>query len=169
MKKLFILLLTSTICCAQTYVSANIDFRNSTFGSKPTNFKPAVDAIYKFGMIGSIPGHKTKIEITIGYEVFNRIKFDRYFSTIGVQIPITEKLIAIPSYEFSIIGRWGQEWQTVSSHLAVLGSNVVLRYKLNDKFSFDFTTAILDRVDLNTRYGGSNVRISNYVGINYKL
>jgi len=167
--KTLLILLTSTICFAQTYVSANMDFRNAAFGSEPTNFKPAVDAVYKFGMIGSIPSHKTKIEITIGYEVFNRIRFDRYFSTIGVQIPITDKLIAIPSYEFSIIGRWGQEWQTVSSHLAVLGANVVLRYKLTDKISFEFTTAVLDRVDLNTRYGGSNVRISNYVGINYKL
>jgi len=169
MKTLLLTLLISIGSFAQTYLSANIDFRNATFGSEPTNFKPALDAVYKFGMIGSIPGHKTKIEMTIGYEVFNRIKFDRYFSTIGVQIPIAEKLTAIPSYEFSIIGRWGSEWQTVSSHLAVLGANIVLRYKLTDNISFDFTTSVLDRVDLNTRYGGSNVRISNYLGINYKL
>lgn len=120
-------------------------------------------------MIGSIPNHETEIDIAVGYEVFNRIGFDRYFTSVGVHLYPTSKITIVPAYEFSIINRWGSDWGVRSSHLAVLGVNLGIRYKLSDKAEIEFLTAILDRVDLNTMYGGRTFKISNAVTLIYKL
>jgi hypothetical protein len=171
MKKLLItIFLMSGICSAQNvYFSVSTDIKNSVLGSDPTNNKPSFDGIFQFGMIGSVPNHKTVIESTISYEAFNRIRFNRYFFSVGVHLPITENLTVIPSYETSLIGRWGQEWQNVSSHIALLGGNIGVRYKINYHWSVELNTGVLDRVYLNTRYGGRNIRISEQFKVLYRL
>ena len=170
MKKLIsIILLTSGICSAQTYLSVGADIRNGIIGSEPTNNKPAFDGIFRFGMIGSVPNHDTKIEVSIGYETFKRIKFDRYILAVGVNLYPFRKVVIVPSWEGSIIGRWGSNWGGASSHLAVLGGSLGVRYEVTEKFNLEFLTALLDRVDLNTKYGGSNIKISNSLTLIYKL
>jgi len=163
------ILLMSTICYSQTYLSVGADIRNGILGSEPTNNKPAFDGIFRFGMVGSIPGHSTTIECSVGYESFKRIQFDRYIVAVGVHLFPIKNVVIVPSWEGSIIGRWGQTWQNRNSHLAILGGSLGIRYKISDTFTAEFLTAVLDRVDLNTRYGGSNVRLSNSVTLIYKL
>jgi hypothetical protein len=169
MKTLILTLLISIGSFAQPYFSVGVDFKNAIVGSDPTNNKPAFDGIFRFGMIGSVPGHETKIECSVGYESFKRIRFDRYIVAVGVNLFPFKKVVIIPSWEGSIIGRWGQEWQTVSSHIALLGANVGIRYKINYHWSVELNTGVIDRVDLNTRYGGRNIRISEQFKILYRL
>lgn len=162
--KTLIILFISVSCFSQNiYLSVGADVKNGILGSKPTNNKPAFDGIYRFGMIGD------RIECVASYENFNRIKFDRYYLSVGYHIPITNKIIIIPAYEVSLINRWGNEWQTTSSHLAFLGANIAFRYKASNKISLEFLTAILNRVDLNTRYGGNTFKISNSINLIYKI
>lgn len=162
--KTLIILLISVGCYSQNiYISVGTDARNSIVGSNPTNNKPAFDGIYRFGMIGK------RIECVINYENFNRIKFDRYYFSVGYYIPITDNFTIIPAYEVSLINRWGKEWQTTSSHIALLGANTGFRYKVSRKISLELLTAILSRVDLNARYGGNTFKISNSINLIYKI
>jgi len=169
MKTLLLTLLISTASFAQPYFSVGVDCKNAIVGSEPTNNKPAFDGIFRFGMIGSVPAHNTKIEVSVGYESFKRIRFDRYIVAVGVNLFPFRKVVIVPSWEGSIIGRWGSEWQGISSHLAVLGGSLGIRYEITDNINLEFLTAVLDRVDLNTKYGGSNIRISNSLTLIYKL
>ena len=169
MKKLLLtILLASKISYSQTYFSAGFDFRNAVVGSDPTNNKPAFDGLFRFGCIGSVPNHDTKIEVSVGYETFKRIQFDRYLCAVGVNFDLTDKITIIPSWEGSIIGRWGQTWQNNNSHISVLSGTLAVRYKLNDKFSVESLTGALSRVDLNTRYGGDQYRINQYFSLIYR-
>ena len=162
--KALIILLISVGCYSQNiYISVGADVKNGIVGSNPTNNKPAFDGIYRFGMIGK------RIECVINYENFNRIKFDRYYFSVGYHIPITDDFTIIPAYEASLINRWGNEWQTTSSHLAFLGANIAFRYNVSGKISLESMTAILNRVDLNARYGGNKFKISNSINLIYKI
>lgn len=168
-----ILLLLSTSIYSQVYVSAGIDVRNAVIGSDPTNNKPAFDGIFQFGMIGG------NTEVSIGYERFNKICFDKMFFSIGHQFPLYAyvsgkeiKTLLITSVEPTLIGRWGEVWQTKSSHLSV-GVSIGLRYQLNDKFDIELNVNALPRTDLSTRYPEVNkeipVIISNYFKVIYRL
>ena len=167
--KTLILILISGMCYSQTYLSVVADIRNGILGSEPTNNKPAFDGIFRFGMIGSIPNHSTTIECSVGYESFKRIQFDRYIVAVGVHLKVSDRITIVPSWEGSLIGRWGSTWQNRNSQLAILGGTVGVRYKISDSFTAEFLTSVLDRVDLNTRYGGSNVRLNNSVTLICKL
>lgn len=167
--KTLILILISGMCYSQTYLSVGADIRNGILGSEPTNNKPAFDGIFRFGMIGSIPSHSTTIECSVGYESFKRIQFDRYIVAVGVHLKVSDRITIVPSWEGSLIGRWGQTWQNRNSHLAILGGTVGFRYKISDTFTAEFLSGLLDRVDLNTRYGGSNVGVNNSITLICKL
>jgi hypothetical protein len=169
MKTLILMLLISIGSFAQTYFSLGVDFKNAIIGSYPTNNKPAFDGIFRFGMIGSVPNHDTKIECSVGYESFKRIRFDRYIVAVGVNLYPFKKVVIVPSWEGSIIGRWGSEWQGISSHVALLGGSLGIRYEITDNVNLEFLTAFLNRVDLNTKYGGNTFRISNSITFIYKL
>ena len=169
MKTLILTLLISIGSFSQTYFSVGVDFKNAIVGSEPTNNKPAFDGVFRFGMIGSVPNHDTKLEVSVGHESFKRIRFDRYIVAVGVNLYPFKKVVIVPSWEGSIIGRWGAEWQGISSHLAVLGGSLGIRYEITDNINLEFLTAVLDRVDLNTKYGGSNIRVSNSIILIYKL
>lgn len=167
MKKLILILITS-VSFSQTYISVGADIKNAIVGSQPTNNKPSFNGIFRFGMIGSL-GKTEGIEVTIGYETFKKISYDRYFFTVGKNINITDDFTIVPAYELSLINRWGVNWGVKSSHLAFLGANIGFRYKLSEKLKIELLTAILDRVDLNTMYGGRNIKISNALVLIYKL
>ena len=98
-----------------------------------------------------------------------RIRFDRYIVAVGVNLFPLKKVVIVPSWEGSIIGRWGSEWQDISSHLALLGGSLGIRYEITDNINIEFLNAVLDRVDLNTKHGGSNIIISNSITLIYKL
>lgn len=120
-------------------------------------------------MIGSVPNHSTTIEVSVGYESFKRIQFDRYIVAVGVHLFPIKKVVIVPSWEGSLIGRWGSMWQNKNSHIAVLGASLGIRYEISDSINLEFLTAVLNRVDLNTRYGGSNNRINNSITLICKL
>lgn len=82
------------------------------------------------------------------------------------------KTTLIPSIEPGVIGRWGTEWQTVSSHLS-LGGNLALRWNLSDKIAIEYSLHVLPRTDLNARYPELYDKIpmtySNYFRMIYKI
>lgn len=174
MKKLIILILLTTASYSQNvYVSAGIDVRNAFVGSKPTQNKPALDYLVRFGMIGK------RTEVNVGYERLSSISFDRFFFGAGHHFPLYGYIFGkeiktelIPMIEPTLINRWGNSWGMKSSHLTV-GVSLSLRYALNNKISLELQTSALPRTDLLSRYPEihSSVPIvfSNYFSVLYRL
>ena len=155
------------------YFSGALDFRNAISGSQPTNNKPALDLLYQFGMVGQ------NIEVNIGYEQFKAICFEKYTIGVGYHFPLYGRIgntiiktVLIPSIEPTLIGRWGDEWQTTSSHLSI-GGNLSLRWHLSDKIGLELLSNFLPRTDLYARYpeihSSVPVIMSNYLKIIYKI
>ena len=182
MKKLLILLLLTTASYSQNvYVSAGFDVRNLITGSEATDYSPELDYIVRFGMIGSIPNHKTVLEAQIGYERFEAIDYDRFFFGFGVHFPLYAyvfgeeiKTTLIPTIEPSLINRWsnwggglGTEQQD-SSHLTI-GLSLALRYEISDKFSIEAQSGLMPRSDLNAMYKGDNYVVNNSLSVLYRL
>jgi hypothetical protein len=177
---IFVIALLCGIANAQTkdqehyiYFSGAFDIRNATIGSNSTTEKPALDLLYQFGMVGQ------NIEVNIGYENFNSIHFDKYSIGVGYHFPLygrigntVIKTVLIPSIEPTLIGRWGDEWQTTSSHLSI-GGNLSLRWHLSDKTAIELLSNFLPRTDLYSRYPElhSSVPIvtSYYLKLIYKI
>ena len=164
MKKLITLLLFTVVSYSQNVqFSVGTDVRNSIVGSKPTNNKPEANIIYQFAMISN-----EGIEVGITYETFKAISFERYNVQVGYQIEPLERVKIIPAINYNIIGRYGDKWGCASSHLA-FGANVGLRYQISDTFDVEYNGEVLQRVDLNTKYGGSNYVYSGYLKLIYKI
>lgn len=153
--------------------SAGFDFKNAIIGSEATKHKSAGDFLGKFSMVGN------NIEVNVGYEHFKKISFSKYTIGVGYHFPLygrigntTIKTFLIPSIEPTIINRWGNEWQTKSSHLSI-GANLGLRWHLNEHISSELLLNSLPRVDLHTRYPEihNNVPVvcSFYVMIIYRF
>jgi hypothetical protein len=175
-----LLLLLATVVFSQSkneehyyYFSTAVDIRNAIVGSDPTNNKPALDVLYQAAIVGH------NVEVNIGYESFNRISFDKYTVGVGYHFPLYGyifgkeiKTVLIPSTEFSLIGRWGKDWQGVSSHFT-LGGNLGLRWHLSDKIAGELLTNALPRIDLKAKYPKlhDNIPIvySIYVKLVYKF
>lgn len=154
--------------------SAAIDMRNVTTGSDASYNKPALDVIFQASIISAV-----NVEINIGYELFKAAHFDKYAFGIGYHFPLYGcflgkqlKTTFIPSIEPSIIGRWGTEWQTISSHLS-LGGNLALRWNLSDKIALEYLFNGLPRTDLDARhpelYDKIPMTCSNYFKMIYKI
>lgn len=177
---IFVIALICGIANAQTkdrehyiYFSGAFDIKNATIGSEATQEKPALDLLFQFGMVGQ------NVEVNIGYETFKSICFEKYTIGVGYHFPLygrignkTIKTVFIPSIEPTLIGRWGDEWQTTSSHLSI-GGNLALRWHLSDKTALELLSNFLPRTDLHTRYPEihSSVPIINsyYLKFIYKI
>lgn len=163
---LLILFICVSANSQNVYFSSGIDLKNAIMGSKPTNNKPKIDFILQFGMIGG------KTEMVIGYEKFNAICFDKFFFGVGHHFNLTDQIKIIPSVEPSLIGRWGQNWKTTSSHLSI-GGSLGLRYKLSHHISVELQCNALPRTDLFMRYPEMHKSVpiiySNYLKILYRL
>ncbi len=177
---LFVIALICGIASAQTkenehyiYFSSAVDIRNAIVGSEPTDNKPALDLLFQFGMVGQ------NIEVNIGYETFKAICFEKYTIGVGYHFQLygrignrVIKTVLIPSIEPTLIGRYGDEWQTTSSHLSI-GGNLALRWHLSDKTALELLFNFLPRTDLYTRYPDihSSVPIvpSGYLKFIYKI
>jgi len=184
MKKILLpALLFSATMFSQSFlsVSGNVDVRSATLGSKPTNFKPALDFILKVHAVSNVG-----VELQGGYERFDAIGFsremanigynsERYIALFGNEIDIT----AIPYIGGSIIHRFGKEDRIVkgeyiygkSSHVA-LQVGISFRYEISDKIIFDATYELMTRPDLDYVYPtdpNQGVVGSGTVGIHYIL
>ena len=162
--KTLILILAVTSIYAQKecyqYVSFGSDVK---FATK--------DLIFNAGCVGN------NFEMNIGYEVFKEINFDKYTIGIAYHIPryiSNTKTIIVPSIEPTMINRWG-DWgggldnrNQRSNHLS-FGFNLALRAELTNRIMLEIQSNYLPRIDLNTMYGGTNNRMSNYFKILYKL
>lgn len=83
MKKLILMLLVSATSFSQsTYASLQVDGRNATFGSSPTNNKPELDMLLRFGAIGTA-GVGVGIKAGIVIEKFSAIDFNKYCFEVG--------------------------------------------------------------------------------------
>lgn len=168
MKNIYILviLITLNIHSQNVYFSTGIDVKNALIGSKPTNNNSALDVTIQFGMI------EGNTEVVIGYEKFETIYFDKFWFGVGHHFNVNENIKIIPSLEPSLIGRWGDTWQTTSSHLSI-GGSLALRYKINYHLSIELQCNALPRTDLSARYPTINpnppIIFSNYLKILYRL
>ena len=165
MKKLIFTIALIPMLSFGQYVqfSVGVDARNAVSGSEATNNKQALNALYEFAMISN-----KGVEITVGYESFKAIKFEKYTIQAGYQFNPLERVKIIPSISYNLIGRYGDEWGVASSHLAI-GANLGIRYELNDNFDIEIMAQGLNRVDLNTRYGGNNNVVSGFAKLTYKI
>jgi hypothetical protein len=89
MKKYFTIIILLPVLCFSQYVqfAAGIDARNAAVGSAPTNNKPALNSLFEFAMISN-----KGVEITVGYESFRAIKFEKYNIQAGYQFQILKVL-----------------------------------------------------------------------------
>ena len=179
MKKLLILLLFTTASYSQNvYVSAGIDVRNAIVGSSPTQNKPALDYIVRFGMVGSVPNHITTIEVQIGYERFEAIDFSRFFFGLGVQLYPFKNITVIPTIEPSLIDRWNNwggglgEEKLKSSHLTV-GVSLAVRYEVSYHISLEAQSCLLPRTDVYTMYRSMHnnvpIVVNNSLSVLYRF
>ena len=181
MKKTTLMFLFFTIITAaqnrnsEHYIafSAAFDIKNSISGNIATNQKPTLDALYQFSMVGQ------NFEVNIGYENFNAICFDKYTVGVGYHFPLYGRIggneirtILIPSIEPTLIGRWGTEWQTISSHLSI-AVNIAFRWHITDDFLIETLINALPRTDLSTRYPDINycapIVVSKFIKLIYKI
>lgn len=165
MKKLLLLLFPLFVSGQNVSFSAGIDVRNAVIGSKPTHNKPEVDYLLGFNMISD-----NRFDVGIFYENFNRIKFTRYGFTVGYQLPITEKLIVTPSFEFSIINRNEVERDFYgSAGFMSYGLNCKLQFEVLDNFCVGLKGNYIKRNDLSYLYGGTNLLFSGYFEVTYNI
>jgi hypothetical protein len=151
--------------------STGLDVKNSIVGSKPTNNEPALNLLYQISIVSD------NIEVNIGYENFNRIKFDKYTIGVGYHFPLygrvfnhQTKVVMVISAEPTIINRWGDNWGTTSSHLTI-GGNIGFRGLITDRIGVEYLLNALPRTDLSSRYPEINPTIpiiySNFVKVYY--
>ncbi len=133
-------------------LSAGLDIRNASIGSAPTQDKPAIDVLYQFAIVSQ------NIEVNIGYECFNAIRFDKYSIGVGYHFPLYGRIrhtvirtVFIPGIEPTMINRWGEEWGGKSAHLTI-GGNLALRWHLGDNMAVELLANFLPRTDLEARY-----------------
>jgi hypothetical protein len=157
--KTLLLLLFTTIAFSQgsPYVSVSADLRNGTIGSDPTNNKPKADLLFRAGMVSN-----KGLKIGALYETFPAIDFQKYGFEIGQQIKITNKIIAIPTIEATIIIRESL------NHLNA-GINGELIYMLTKNLGISVIGNYSTSTDLNYYYGGKNYRFSGYLGFIWRF
>lgn len=170
MKKLILLLLLTTLGHAQQgYLSLGVDIRNGILGSKPTDNKPELNLNFRAVAVGN-----KGTEGGIGFELFERLDYNRMYILFGQQIELTRDLKIVPQLEPSIINRkggWGGGLgyqDNASSHLS-LALSLPIRYKLSDKLSLELYTNFLPRTDLGAKYDDFKIIISNFATINLEL
>jgi len=158
MKKLLLILLITTATYSQNvYFLAGFDIKNMIVGSAPTENKPELDLLLRFGMVGTIPNHITTLEVQVGYERFEKLDYSRSFFGLGVQLYPFKDITVIPTIEPSLIDRWDNwggglgEIKQKSSHLT-LGASLAVRYELSYHISLEIQSGVLPRTDLYTMY-----------------
>lgn len=157
------------------------DIKNATFGSQPTNYKPAFDGVYQLVMVGK------DFELNVGYERFNytfkenglTVKaFEKYSLGVGYHFPLYGyiagkeiKTTFIPSLEPSIIWRplIDVDGMKARPGFPTLGVNFSFQWNISDDFAFQLTSNFLPRPDLNYLYGQNKIVISNYGKLVYKF
>jgi len=164
MKKLILTLLIASASYSQSInLSAGFDVRNAIIGSEPTNNNPELDLLLSCRMVSN-----HNVVISVQYETFKAIGFDRYSFGVGYRFTPIEKIYLIPSINADLIGRKWKYNGSESSHLAFSLNNII-SYDLNDNFAIGLETNLQNRADLNAKYGETNYVLSNYLTLIYKI
>lgn len=150
----------------EAFLSASFDVRNASFGSAPTNNKPALDALFKCGMVG-----EKGLEFQAMYEVFKKIEFSKYGLCVGQKIPVIEDKMSVSLLaELAWVKRdWGGEVGEVGNGCA--GMAISTRYKISDRVGVELFLERLFRGDIDWRYNGNGEPWVNsvYVGVTYNI
>jgi len=187
MKKLLsiALIVISMVTYAQTEkesyfsLSSKFDVKNAIVGSEPTNNKSALDLHLNANMV------KNNFELSMGYETFHTIGFEKYSVDFGWHfpryIPIFNKEIDItivPSIGFSMINRYDLGIKSITGEtlnrmgFVAIQGNLSFRVPLTDTILLDYTIEAQGRPDREFLYPEttkSSVIFSNLVGIHYKF
>lgn len=168
-KLLFALLATATMQAQHVYFSTGVDFKNAITGSQATNNKPSYNGIFTFGMVDA-----KGFEVSIIYETFKTLDFNRFSFGVGKSIAITKDIALIPTLEPTLINRsddWGGGLGYIdnpSSHLT-LGVSLPIRYDLNDTFAVELYSNYMYRTDIVAKYGTNGNRFSFFGKLIYKI
>lgn len=189
MKRLLIiiLLMISTLGYCQppsekdAYIAGTFafDMRNATFGSKPTGDNPALDYMIGANVVGD------NVDLSLGYENFNKIKFDRMFVGLGYHFPLYAyvfneeiKTTFQPSLEASVISRtWTENYtyqgkaysEQIKGSFFTPSLNLGFRWDVTDHIGFEFDTHFCPRPDIKYLYNDDKIVISNYFKVVYKF
>lgn len=151
------------------YFASGFDVRNAVVGSKPTQDKPELDLLVKFGMVSN-----KKVEVTVNYEVFSRLDFWKFGFGVGKQIEVSDRIKIVPTLEYNLINRsddWGGGLgyiDNASSHLA-FGASLPVRFSLNDNWEIEIQSNLLHRTDIKAKYDQDKWVVSNFLNIIYKI
>lgn len=148
-------------------LTAGIDARNAVLGSSPTGFKPALDYVAGITLVGS------SFIVTMNYENFKRIGFEKWSGGIGYTFPLygnigynTIKTSFIPVVNFDMITR-----KIEGKEFAVLANSIdlTLQWMLTDRLGVQTTLNLAQRPDIQVLYNNSVIVKSGYLKIVYKL
>jgi hypothetical protein len=159
MKTLIAILLITTATFSQgsPYVAISADLRNGILGSNPTQNKPEADLLFRAGMVSN-----KGLKIGALYETFPAIDFQKYGFEIGQQIKITNKIIAIPTIEATIIIR-------ESLNFLNAGVNGELIYMLTKNLGISAIANYSTATDLIYYYDSKRFRFSGYIGFVWRF
>jgi len=161
--------------------SGGFDIRNAAIGSSPTQNKPALNYIVEMHAVSQ------NIDITIGYEAFNEIKYSRMIAGLGYHFPLyayigrTEiKTTFQPSLEASIIQRtYNDNYRALDGvkhdcnrkvGFLAYGFNLAFNWDLSDNFAIQTATNIIQRPDKEYLYHEDDRYVlSNYLKVILKL
>lgn len=162
---LLLLLIALSSSAQKINFSFSTDVKNITKGSKATNYTSQLNYISKIEL------QSKKASVSFGVENFKSIRFERYFIGVGSIFNI-KKVNVVYSIETSVIGRYGKDWGTKSSHLA-LGGNLDVSYSITKNIMLGISSNILRRTDLKSRYPEVHTRtptvVSNFLKLSYSV
>jgi len=185
MKKIVLLgVLISSMCYSQdSYLGliAGFDARNAVVGSKPTGNKPAFDGLIQVAAVSN------DIELTMSYESFRRIKYQRigigggyHFDLYADMFNRTIKTTVIPNVEACIIYRK----QSESFHLSevydpvlddgtrgfvTIVYNATASWNITDKLLVQVTNQFMRREDLVAAFDDKRIKYAAYLKFGWRF
>ncbi len=165
MKKFLILFLVFNFAQSQTSLRFGFDIANATMGSVPTGNKPALD--FNIGVSKML--FNKQLQTTLYYENFNKIGLQRLSLEVGKPFYFNNFTF---TYGVSIgaINRYTLEGKNIDDYTSFnYGTNATLMYNLSNKITIGVLNEVQKRTDLEHFYGGTQIRFSNFLILNYNL
>lgn len=166
------LLFSSALFAQDNYFSASfgVDIKNAVVGSPPTGNNQALNWTAEAHAVAD------NFDFCVGYESFDKIKFNRRFLSLGYHFEIcyianTDIKFGIhPSIEFSNITRGKiDNMQNEKRSYSTPSLNINWNWDLSKHFAIQIATNVLPRPDLRVIYGTKRIIVSNGIKLVYKF
>lgn len=147
------LLLVSSGMFSQNKITASIggDIRNCIVGSKPTNYEPKSDLLFKLNI-----ENERMMEVGLGAEIFPSIDYNKVFVSVGRRVDLFKGLSVIGTIEPSVIDRtddWGGGLgKSDPKMFFTLGASGIIRYKPFNGVFFETQLGFVHRMDSKAQF-----------------